>query len=265
MEPERDLRVGLRRQRDAPRAGDRQARRRGVDVAAQLLAAERQRAGDLADAFFGDEQIVDAEPDVVARRVERAAAAGGELGEARQRRARIRQKASRSTGMRRPSALNEYVESQPTNAAPVTVPALGDREVVEPHARAVEPQRRRRLLKRLAVRDAVVDRHAAEADGPLVLAGQMELAGQQAGHRIVVDLERVPQAVEVAARDAEPRVDLLAAVVARIAEREEAVGANLRVAQPHDAVASRSRTGSRRRCAPSRRPRACPTRADPRR
>ena len=69
--------------------------------------------------------------------------------------------ATGSTGMRRPSALNEYVESHPTKAAPVTAPvALGDRDAVEPHAGAVEPQRRRRLLERLAVRDAVVDRHA---------------------------------------------------------------------------------------------------------
>ena len=34
----------LRRQRDAAGAGDREARRRGVDFAAQLLAAQRQRA-----------------------------------------------------------------------------------------------------------------------------------------------------------------------------------------------------------------------------
>ena len=81
VEPERELRVGLRRQRDAARAGERQPRRRGVDLAAQLVAAQRERAGDLPDAFFADEQIVDAEPDVVARRVERAAAAGRELGE----------------------------------------------------------------------------------------------------------------------------------------------------------------------------------------
>ena len=30
---------------------------------------------------------------------------------------------TRSTGIRRPSALNEYVESQPMNAAPVMLPA----------------------------------------------------------------------------------------------------------------------------------------------
>ena len=61
----------------------------------------------------------------------------------------------------------------------------------------------------------------------------MELARQQAGHRILVDAERVTQAVEIAPRDADARVDLLAAIVARIAEREQAVGADLRIAGAH--------------------------------
>ena len=79
----------------------------------------------------------------------------------------------------------------------------------------------------------------AEADRPVALAGQVELAGQPARHRVVVDLKRVAQAVEIAPRDAEPRVDLVAAVLTRGREREQAVGANLRVVQPHDAVAAR--------------------------
>ena len=41
------------------------------------------------------------------------------------------------------------------------------------------------------------------------------------------------------ARDPESRVDFNAAVVARIAERELAVGPDLRIAEPHDAVADR--------------------------
>jgi len=45
-----------------------------------------------------------------------------------------------------------------------------------------------------------------------------------------------PQAGEVAARHAEPRVDLLAAVVAREPEREPAVGAELRAREAHHAV-----------------------------
>ena len=79
MEPERQLGVGLRGERDAAGAGDRQARRRDVDFAAQLVAAERERPADLPDRFARHRQIVDPELDVVARRLERAAAAGREL------------------------------------------------------------------------------------------------------------------------------------------------------------------------------------------
>ena len=102
---------------------------------------------------------------------------------------------------------------------------------------AVEPQRGRALLERLAVGGAPLDGHRAEAERALVLARQVELAGEPARHRIVVDLERVPQAVEVAPRDPEARVDLLAAVAARVAEREASVGADLGVADPDRAVA----------------------------
>ena len=56
VELERHLRVRLRRQRDPSGAVHRKARRHGSHVAAQLLAAQRQRAGDLADAFLADEQ-----------------------------------------------------------------------------------------------------------------------------------------------------------------------------------------------------------------
>ncbi len=83
VEPERQLGVGLRRQRHAAGAGDRQPRRRRIDFAAQLVAAKRERPGHLPDALLRDEQIVDAEPDVVARNVERAASTGGELDETR--------------------------------------------------------------------------------------------------------------------------------------------------------------------------------------
>ena len=115
--------------------------------------------------------------------------------------------------------------------------ALLDRDAVETDAGAVEPQRRRRLLKRLAVRDAVVDRHAAEADRPLVLAGQMEFAGQQARHRISSISNACRRLSRSRRDDAEARVDLLAAVVARVAEREQAVGVDLRIAEPDAAGA----------------------------
>ena len=88
VEAERQLGVGLRRQRDAAGAGEREPRRGGVDLAAELVAAKRQRAGDLADAFLADGQIVDAEPHVVARLSKVPLPCGGELGEARERRPR---------------------------------------------------------------------------------------------------------------------------------------------------------------------------------
>src|SRR5262245_30416196 len=73
----------------------------------------------------------------------------------------------------------------------------------------------------------------------LVLAGEVELAAHLPGDRVVVDLERVTQAVELAPDDAEPRVDLVAAVIAWIAEREGSVGVNLRVAEADETVRDR--------------------------
>src|SRR5438093_4848515 len=72
-----------------------------------------------------------------------------------------------------------------------------------------------------------------------VLAGEMELAAEQTRHRILVDPKRVTQAVEIVPDDAEARVELVAAVVARIAEREQAVGVNLRVAEADESVSDR--------------------------
>src|SRR5207249_3727093 len=86
METKRDLGVRLRRQGDAAGAEDVEPRRRRRHLAAQLLAAHRERPGDLADAFFTDEQPVAAEPDIVARLIERTAAAGCEFDESRERR-----------------------------------------------------------------------------------------------------------------------------------------------------------------------------------
>ena len=65
----------------------------------------------------------------------------------------------------------------------------------------------------------------------------MEFARQQAGYRVLIDAERVPQAVDVAPGDANPRVHLFAVVFPRIAEREQAVGANLGAAQTNEALA----------------------------
>ncbi len=57
----------------------------------------------------------------------------------------------------------------------------------------------------------------------------MELTRQQARHRVLVDSERMPQGIHVTPHDANPRVDLLASVVARVPEREATFGAYLGV------------------------------------
>ena len=64
----------------------------------------------------------------------------------------------------------------------------------------------------------------------------MKVSGEETRDRIVVELERMPQAVEIAPHDAEARVDFLPPVVARITEREQAVRMDLRGAAAHDAV-----------------------------
>ena len=84
MKPECQLRVGSRRQSDAARAGDGEPRRGSGDFAGQFLASKDERPGHLSDAFLAHEQIVDAQPDVVSRQVERAAATRRKLGQARQ-------------------------------------------------------------------------------------------------------------------------------------------------------------------------------------
>ena len=60
-------------------------------------------------------------------------------------------------------------------------------------------------------------------------SGQVKFAGQLARERVVVDAERVPQTVHVSPHHADPGVDLLPAIPARVAERKQAFGANLRV------------------------------------
>src|SRR5262249_60626078 len=105
-------------------------------------------------------------------------------------------------------------------------------EVVEAYAAAVEPQRRGRFLERLAVRGAVVDRHRAEPDRALVLAREMELTRQQTRHGVLIDAERVPQAVDVAPGDPNPRGDLFPVVFTRVPAREQPVGAHLGAAEP---------------------------------
>src|SRR5262245_46807980 len=64
----------------------------------------------------------------------------------------------------------------------------------------------------------------------------MKFAGEQARHGIFVDLKRMPQPVQVALRHPEPRVDLLAIIVARETEREQTVGPDFRAVEPYQAI-----------------------------
>ena len=228
MKAEGDLGVRLRRQSDVAGAGNRQPRRRRIHLSTQLLAAQRQRAGDLADALVRDCEVVDAEPDVVARLIERAAPAGGELGDAGQGRAAGREECE-VIDWNPPAIGVEGIGRIPADecCAGHGSGILRERQIVEPDAGAVEAHRRAHLLERLLVRDAVVNRHRAEADRTFVPAGQMKLPRDQAGHRIVVDAERVAQAVDVAAGQPHPRIDLLAAIIPRVAQSESSIRADL--------------------------------------
>ena len=180
VEANGELRLTLRRHRDVTGGGDGEAGRGRVDLAAQLGAAQRQGRGDLADSFFADEQIVDAEPVVVARSVERRAAVRGKFRDSRQW--RLRKTESRD-------ALDR-------NALPVDIERIGrippdergaghraaaflDVDAVETDAGVLESQRRGRRAQGLAVGDETLERHAAEADRMQIAPGEMKLAGQQ--------------------------------------------------------------------------------------
>ena len=107
-EPERQLGVHLVGQRDPAGARHDESWRRRLEFGGQQFAAQRQPAGELADALVGGEEIVDAHSHVVARHVERARAGRRELQHVpRAAHAERRRVASDSTGIRAPSALNE--------------------------------------------------------------------------------------------------------------------------------------------------------------
>ena len=151
--------------------------------------------------FLGDEQIVDAEPHVVARIVEGAAAAGRELDQAGRLRAgdtrtrRLLDRNAAAVGVERIGAR----PSRRRRRRSIVPGRLGDVDAVEPDAGAVEAQRRGRPSRTARRRRRRRRWSSRRSRAALVLAGQMELAGQAARHRLVVDLERVAQAVEIAA------------------------------------------------------------------
>ena len=144
--------------------------------------------------------------------------------------------------MRLAFALNEYVPSHPTNAAPVMVSALPATAVtLILSSRTPEPSKRRSAVASrngLAVRDAINDGHRAETDRPRVFARQVELTAEQARYRVVVESEGMPQALDITPDDPEPRVQLFATIAA-VTEREKAVSPDLRLAASHDPVGDR--------------------------
>ncbi len=143
-------------QRDAAGAGHHQTGRGGLELDGQQLAAQRETAGELADAFVAGEQIVDAHADVVAGLVERAGAAGRELQQAGQRRAGERRRLQRLDRNSRAVGVEGVgaVPADPRRAGHASG-ALCDLERVQPDARALEAQRRVGRVEGLAVGGAV--------------------------------------------------------------------------------------------------------------
>ena len=234
VETQRQLGLGSGRQGDPSGPCDRQSGRRGIDLTGHLFAAERQRAGHLSDAFVGDKEIGDAKPHVIPRDLERPASAGGEVDEPRRLQSGVRER-RRALHWNPPGVCVERIGGVPPDVRGAGHGAAvhGNVDVVQPHARSIEAQRRRAAIEGFAVRHALLDRHRAEPDRGLVASAQRELARQPARDRIRVDREGMAQRVHVAPGHPEARVELLPAVAARVAEREPPVRANLRTVAPH--------------------------------
>ena len=155
---------------------------------------------------------------------------GGRVGERRDRQRLDREAAA--IGVERVGTVPADVGRAGDAAA-----TFDDVDGVEANAAAFEAQAGGRRRKRLAVRRAVVDRHAAEAERPRVRTVQVEITRQRAVHRIVLEIERVEQVGQRAPLDPNARVDLLAAVAARVTEREEARHVDPRSAAGHHGLA----------------------------
>src|SRR4029453_2105529 len=84
VKPHGDFRVASRGERNSSRRCNGEARRGSIDFAAQFSATQREGACDLPNAFFTNEQIVDAELVVISRLVERGAARCGKFCDAGQ-------------------------------------------------------------------------------------------------------------------------------------------------------------------------------------
>ena len=172
----------------------RQTGRRGLEPHGHQLVVDAQIADDLADAFVGDEEIADRSAHVVARRVERPAAASREVEEPGDRTRRLLR------GRERLDGNGARVEIERVGAVPADeggagspTTALDGLDVLETGAVALETDAGRRRLERLAVRHAVGDLHPAEAVGREVIAVDVELAAERAVEVVVVQRERMPQ------------------------------------------------------------------------
>jgi hypothetical protein len=210
------------------------------ELAADLPPPQGERATDQPHRLLRHRQRIHPEPHVVPRLGERAAAGCREVDQPGRLHFWIREGGNALGGDAAPVNV-ERVGAVPSNErrARDRAGSLRESDAVEPHSGAVEPERGARLLERLTVRDAVVDRHRAEPDWRPIPARQVELAAQVTGHWPVVELERMTEAVDVAPVDPEPGVQFLAIVVPRIPEREQPLGADVRTTLPDDAVADR--------------------------
>ena len=240
VEPERHFRVAFGLQRQPPGCGQRQSGRRRIELAADLPAPKRERARHETNRLLADGQVGDTETHVVPRVLERAAPGGGEIGQSRGLGARIRERGSLldgdppAVGVERIRPVPPY-ESRPGDGRR----RFRDVDRVEAHPCPIEPERGRSALKRFSKGNACIDRDRAESDGPLVLAGQMEIAAQSSRDRPVVELKCVTKLGEVGAGDAKPCVDFFAGVGPWIAERKHSVGTDLGAARSDGRVSNR--------------------------
>ena len=155
-EVQRDVTVGVVVERHAAGARHGESRRRHLErVDVHLLLANRQLRGDLADALVADVEVVDRRLHVVARRLEGRVALGHHAEPAREGHAFPRQGVDARHGNALALHL-EAVRASPGDVGrPVHVAAgLGDDDVVEEHAEAVEPERGRGGVEGLVVADA---------------------------------------------------------------------------------------------------------------
>ena len=234
-QPHRHLDLAGVGEPELPRARGRQPRRGDVEAVEHVEPAQGHLRGHLADALVADEQVGDADLDVVAGLLEGAAAGGAEVGEAGQRRLpgeigqveRVHGQAA-AVGVERIGAVPAHVGGAGDGGA-----GLLDLEPVEADTGALEAQAGHGRGERLVVGAAAIERQPAEAERLLVLAVEVELAADRAEHRVVVQFESGAEVGHRPLAGADPGVDLFAAVAPRVAQREAAFDVEARVPGAH--------------------------------